>query len=141
MGFRYTEYLDGQVYRCKKCGQHLTTHDDLMSKSFKGAMGTAYLFKKVVNIQEHEVVEKEMTTGKHLVCDITCGECTTTLGWKYIKAFEKQEKYKEDKYILEKYFMTAPRLSQQRPSGTLRLNLTAIEPTKRPFYFFLVCSS
>ena len=42
-----------------------------------------------------------MTTGRHVVRDIQCKQCETTVGWKYDKAFESTEKYKEGKYILE----------------------------------------
>jgi hypothetical protein len=42
-----------------------------------------------------------MTTGRHIVCDIFCKQCKETVGWKYDKAFETSEKYKEGKFILE----------------------------------------
>lgn len=60
-----------------------------------------------------------MTTGQHVVRDIYCCKCGTTLGWKYVclavpsvllllthsfqeKAYEASQKYKEGKYILER---------------------------------------
>lgn len=42
-----------------------------------------------------------MTTGLHIVRDIDCKACERTVGWKYDKAYEPGEKYKEGKYILE----------------------------------------
>jgi hypothetical protein len=42
-----------------------------------------------------------MTTGRHIVRDIACRQCKETVGWKYDKAYEKTELYKEGKYILE----------------------------------------
>lgn len=42
-----------------------------------------------------------MTTGRHIVRDIHCKQCKETVGWKYDKAFEASEKYKEGKFILE----------------------------------------
>ena len=42
-----------------------------------------------------------MTTGRHIVRDITCKQCKETVGWKYDKAYEAGEKYKEGKFILE----------------------------------------
>lgn len=42
-----------------------------------------------------------MTTGRHIVRDISCRQCHEVVGWKYDKAFEQSEKYKEGKYILE----------------------------------------
>jgi hypothetical protein len=55
----------------------------------------------VVNITLAEAVERSMTTGRHIVRDISCRQCKETVGWKYDKAFENSEKYKESKFILE----------------------------------------
>ena len=52
--------------------------------------------------------EKEMTTGRHVVRDILCTECSTTVGWVYVQnpkkdlAYEESQKYKEGRYILER---------------------------------------
>ena len=57
-----------------------------------------------------------MTTGQHVVRDIACCKCETTLGWKYVRprerseyvlisqdhATEQAQKYKEGKFILER---------------------------------------
>ncbi|KAL7749946.1 hypothetical protein RI367_004822 [Sorochytrium milnesiophthora] len=43
-----------------------------------------------------------MTTGLHTVTDIRCIHCERVVGWKYIKAYEERERYKEGKFILEK---------------------------------------
>lgn len=42
-----------------------------------------------------------MTTGRHIVRDIMCRVCDDVVGWKYDKAYEPTEKYKEGKFILE----------------------------------------
>lgn len=70
-------------------------------QNFRGQHGKAYLFNAVVNISQAEAVERHMTTGKHIVRDIQCRQCKETVGWKYDKAFEMTEKYKEGKFILE----------------------------------------
>ena len=46
-------------------------------------------------------MERNMTTGKHVVRDIKCKQCKEVVGWKYDKAYEDSEKYKEGKFILE----------------------------------------
>lgn len=70
-------------------------------QNFRGQHGKAYLFHSVVNITAGEAGERNMTTGRHIVRDIFCRQCKTTVGWKYDKAYESSEKYKEDKFILE----------------------------------------
>lgn len=70
-------------------------------QNFRGQHGKAYLFNAVVNISLSEATERNMTTGRHVVRDITCRQCKETVGWKYDKAYEPSEKYKEGKFILE----------------------------------------
>jgi Fe-S-cluster-containing dehydrogenase component len=102
MGLSYNVYLNSsRIFGCKNCKTHLSNHDDIVSKNFRGQHGKAYLFTSVVNIHEDSPVERNMTTGRHVVRDITCRQCDTIVGWKYDKAYESQEKYKEGKFILE----------------------------------------
>lgn len=54
-----------------------------------------------MNIIQDEAVERNMTTGRHIVRDIMCRQCKGTVGWMYDKAYENSEKYKEGKFILE----------------------------------------
>ena len=70
-------------------------------QNFRGQHGKAYLFNNVDNISQTDAVERSMTTGRHIVRDIACRQCKETVGWKYDKAYEPSEKYKEGKYILE----------------------------------------
>lgn len=70
-------------------------------QNFRGQHGKAYLFHTVVNIETGEANERNMTTGRHVVRDIACRQCKETVGWKYDKAYESSEKYKEGKFILE----------------------------------------
>lgn len=71
------------------------------AQNFRGQHGKAYLFNSVVNYIPGEASERDMTTGRHIVRDISCRQCKETVGWKYDKAFETSEKYKEGKFILE----------------------------------------
>jgi len=91
-----------KVWSCKSCGIHLADHRDISSKDFNGKNGKAYLFLSAVNVTDIEPVDKMLATGKHTVADITCNGCGCYLGWKYIKAFDEVNKYKEGSFILEK---------------------------------------
>lgn len=90
-----------RTYSCVHCRAHLANHDELISKSFQGSQGRAYLFNSVVNVQCGIAEERVLLTGLHAVADIYCECCKTTLGWKYEHAFESSQKYKEGKYIIE----------------------------------------
>ncbi|XP_019106697.1 putative yippee-like protein Os10g0369500 isoform X2 [Beta vulgaris subsp. vulgaris] len=55
-----------------------------------------------VNVCVGPTEERRLTSGLHAVNDIYCSSCQQILGWKYEKAYEESEKYKEGMYILEK---------------------------------------
>ncbi|XP_052400840.1 protein yippee-like 3 isoform X1 [Carassius gibelio] len=99
----FQAYLDSchRRYSCVHCRAHLANHDDLISKSFQGSQGRAYLFNSVVNVGCGPAEERLLLTGLHAVADIYCESCHTTLGWKYEQAFELSQKYKEGKFIIE----------------------------------------
>ncbi|KAM7193598.1 Yippee/Mis18 [Rhypophila sp. PSN 637] len=102
MGLAYNTYLNcARIFACNECKTHLANHDDIISRNFRGQHGKAFLFNAVVNVATGEPNERNMTTGRHIVRDITCRECKTVVGWKYDKAYENSEKYKEGKFILE----------------------------------------
>lgn len=90
-----------RTYSCAHCRANLANHNELISKSFQGSQGKAYLFNSVVNITCGKAEERVLLTGVHDVADIFCECCKTTLGWKYERAYESNQKYKEGKYIIE----------------------------------------
>jgi len=75
-------------------------------QAFNGQHGRAYLFENVVNVVTGDPADRTMTTGLHTVRDIMCCKCGTVLGWKYDKAYEAGQKYKEGKFILERQLLT-----------------------------------
>lgn len=102
MGRIFIEHLEGRVYSCKSCKKHLAKLDDVMSKQFYSKSGKAYLFKSAVNVICGPLEEREMRTGLHAVCDVYCCSCLHLLGWKYVMAHDRTQKYKEGKYVLER---------------------------------------
>lgn len=90
-----------RTYSCAHCRANLARHNELISKSFQGSQGKAYLFNSVVNIGCGPAEERLLLTGLHAVADIYCECCKTTLGWKYEHAYESSQKYKEGKFIIE----------------------------------------
>ena len=104
MGRPFLEYLDGPLYMCKSCKAHLARVEAIFSRSFHARSGKAYLFDEVVNVswRSGEAEERIMTTGKHMVHDIHCNKCLRVVGWRYERAFEQSQKYKEGKFVLER---------------------------------------
>jgi len=104
LGKLFQYYLPAKTHRtysCLHCRAQLASHDELISKSFQGSQGRAYLFNSVVNVNTSAAEERVLLTGLHEVADVYCDCCKTLLGWKYEHAFESSQKYKEGKYIIE----------------------------------------
>ncbi|KMZ56955.1 Protein yippee-like [Zostera marina] len=111
MGRLYAMVLEdaaGKMYSCKHCQTHLAASDQIVSKSFHCKHGRAYLFSKVVNVSSGINEDRLMMTGMHTVADIFCVKCGSIVGWKYIAAHEKAQKYKEGKFILERFKIAGP---------------------------------
>ncbi|TQE01095.1 hypothetical protein C1H46_013372 [Malus baccata] len=56
-----------------------------------------------VNITLGPEEDRLMYSGLHTVKDIFCCCCGQILGWKYVIAHEKNQKYKEGKFVLERW--------------------------------------
>jgi hypothetical protein len=68
MGRIHRIYLPGsKLYACSNCHCHLTSHDDIVSKSFQGRTGRAYLFNTVVNVSLGPTEDRILNTGLHKV--------------------------------------------------------------------------
>ncbi|CAL9015023.1 unnamed protein product [Prunus brigantina] len=91
-----------QIFKCRYCKVDSASRDDVVSKEFQGRYGRAYLFRNVVNISLGPIEERELISGLHTVNDVYCSSCQQIMGWKYDKAYEPSQKYKEGMYILER---------------------------------------
>ncbi|KAL2931897.1 hypothetical protein RDABS01_037307 [Bienertia sinuspersici] len=116
MGRVFLVELDGKYYRCKFCESPLALADDILSRSFNCRQGRAYLFENAsvtvmfefilfyrVNVTVGPEEDRLMMSGVHTVADIFCCGCGQLLGWKYMEAREKHQKYKEGKVVLERW--------------------------------------
>ncbi|XP_072966992.1 protein yippee-like [Typha angustifolia] len=108
MGQLFLISLEGKIYSCKHCQAHFAVSEDIISKAFHCKHGKAYLFNKVVNVTVGLKEERMMITGLHTVSDIFCVGCGSIVGWKYDSAHEKAQKYKEGKFILERFKVLGP---------------------------------
>ncbi|KAB1205119.1 hypothetical protein CJ030_MR7G016763 [Morella rubra] len=96
------ELIGPRVYSCCNCRNHVSLHDDIISKAFQGRHGRAFLFSHAMNIEAGPKEDRHLLTGLHTVADVYCADCHEVLGWKYERAYEASQKYKEGKFILEK---------------------------------------
>ncbi|GAA5999170.1 hypothetical protein JCM5350_001534 [Sporobolomyces pararoseus] len=94
------------TFRCSSCSLELALQDELVSRSFQGSSGPAYLLRSVFNVEIGEKASKNLISGRHVIAPISCSGCRTELGWKYVRfqfvSPDSSQKYKEGKCILEK---------------------------------------
>lgn len=122
------DFLNSQrIIHCAKCGTHLTSPSELISKvkhfhlialyqfrSFKAPAAerpsttkcTSFLPFKIfkpfsINVEEGDDFKRHLTTGEHVIRDIICCFCDKKLGWRYVSTTEPSQMYKIGHYILE----------------------------------------
>ncbi|RLN57786.1 hypothetical protein BBJ28_00004903 [Nothophytophthora sp. Chile5] len=87
------------AYRCVDCGNVVADRDDIVSKTFFGRTGKAFLMNNMYNVRVGPARNRYLMTGMHTIADVVCDQCDFVLGWKY--AMESSQKYKEGKFIME----------------------------------------
>lgn len=98
---------DPDTLRCGSCSTDLAFASQIVSKGFTGRHGKAFLVapphgqQSLLNLRIGRNENRQLVTGWHVVADISCGTCSTKLGWKYVDAKEASQKYKVGKFILE----------------------------------------
>ncbi|XP_060215588.1 protein yippee-like At4g27745 [Lycium barbarum] len=92
-----------RIYSCCKCRNHIALHDDIVSKNFQASPGRAYLFTHAMNVVIGLKEDRHLMTGLHTVADVKCSDCGEVLGWKYERAYDESQQYKEGKFVLEKF--------------------------------------
>ncbi|EXC21404.1 hypothetical protein L484_011846 [Morus notabilis] len=89
------------LYNCRNCKNPIALRDDLVSKKFWAKSGPAYLFSHAMNVVVGQKKDKELITGVFSIADIYCSNCGEVLGWKYVRAYDATQTYKEGKFIIE----------------------------------------
>lgn len=104
MGRLFKEYCNSSdFYVCAFCMTHLTDKSDVISNSFRGKLGRAFLLKKIINAIETPSRKAIFTSGEYTVSDLYCRECNQYLGWKYKDTKISTMKGKIDKVLLEEH--------------------------------------
>lgn len=91
-----------KAYVCANCKTYLTNKSQTSSITFRGATGIAFLFRSVTNLTFGKNEARNMSTGVHVVRDVSCKGCGTMLGWTYEFALEPGQTYKEGQTVLER---------------------------------------
>ena len=71
-----------------------------------------------------------MLTGKHMVRDVGCKNCTAKLGWIYEFAVEETQRYKEGKVILERALVNETQSFEDTEASSTHSGDTDIWPLR-----------
>ncbi|KAL0955944.1 hypothetical protein HGRIS_002128 [Hohenbuehelia grisea] len=111
---------------CKTCRTCITSTNVLLppsavpqARGFKGFAGKAWLFTDVNNVSLSRPGAHLMSTGVHTMQEITCGSCSTYLGWKIVRAHNRSERWKEGYHLLELEHLHAGKQETQLLYATL----------------------
>ncbi|XVF60644.1 hypothetical protein PTKIN_Ptkin08bG0064700 [Pterospermum kingtungense] len=63
------------------------------------------MFNHAMNIVLGPKQDRQMLTGLYTLADIFCNRCGEELGWKYVQAYDLENRFKEGKFVLEKLKM------------------------------------
>ncbi|KAK2992777.1 hypothetical protein RJ640_023290 [Escallonia rubra] len=96
------EFTGHPLYSCSNCRNPVALRDNLLSKAFLAKTGQAFFFSHAMNIVVGQKEEKQLMTGHFTIADIYCSKCGEVLGWKYLRAYDARQKFKEGKFIMEK---------------------------------------
>ncbi|CAD7927685.1 unnamed protein product [Amoebophrya sp. A120] len=86
---------------CAQNETQLARMEHIIDTGFTGQLGPGYLMSNLLNYTCGPEEERMLMTGKHVVCDVSCVRCQTVLGWKYLQAYQFDQKYKEGKFVVE----------------------------------------
>eukprot|EP00835_Amoeboradix_gromovi_P005925 NODE_615_length_5971_cov_0.202486.p6 type:complete len:111 gc:universal NODE_615_length_5971_cov_0.202486:5493-5161(-) len=102
---KFIQFPNPPYYHCNACFTPLATRDDLISRNFQSRSGEAYMFSYAYNVENGIEEEKQMITGRYNIKKVFCSKCLQEVGWLYLHSHDLTQKYKEEKYVLEKYFL------------------------------------
>lgn len=114
MGLKYNSFFednkyetsDSKIITCKHCLTHLCLLKFVISDSFSGLLGKAYLVEDLINYEFYQHLEKTpMRTGLYQIHKVRCHTCELPLGWYYKKAYSSTEEYKEGKFVIENEYL------------------------------------
>ncbi|GJE98332.1 hypothetical protein PsYK624_145600 [Phanerochaete sordida] len=88
-------------YACRHCRVRIAQRSSVLSWEFRGATGKAALFTNAANVALAKMSVMLMDSGAYRVQNAACAACGEPLGWKFVRAAEQAEKWKEGHLVLE----------------------------------------
>ncbi|KAF4651727.1 j-protein (type III) [Perkinsus chesapeaki] len=109
------------TFYCTVCHSPVLLNAGIISDNYHGGRGPAFLvdrvFEKVIS-EEALAYNTTFTTGRYVVCNVTCGGCDAAIGKKYLACMDPSNSFKTGKYLIEQAALYVP-LCCRRSLGIL----------------------
>ncbi|OSD02547.1 yippee-domain-containing protein [Trametes coccinea BRFM310] len=86
---------------CSQCSTRVAHTSQIVSRAYRGHAGKAALFTTVKNVILDPPSILLMDSGAYTIQEFICKSCETYLGWKFYRAHDGPERWKEGHFVLE----------------------------------------
>ncbi|KAI0327618.1 yippee-domain-containing protein [Cubamyces sp. BRFM 1775] len=123
---------------CGQCATRIAHTSQIVSRAFRGHAGKAALFTTAKNIILDPPSILLMDSGAYTIQEFICKSCESYLGWKFMRAHDGPERWKEGHFIVELDLVqeqdggdVRAMEGQQSPLGRIDEEETHVSPTHR----------
>ncbi|KAI0699149.1 hypothetical protein C8T65DRAFT_659973 [Cerioporus squamosus] len=94
-----------RILACSECHTRIAHTSSLVSTAFRGHSGKAAMFTETRNIALDPPSILLMDSGTYTIQEFICKTCEAYLGWRFVRAHDVPERWKEGHFILELDFV------------------------------------
>ncbi|RDX45409.1 hypothetical protein OH76DRAFT_1408177 [Lentinus brumalis] len=94
-----------RILACSECHTRIAHTSGLISTAFRGHSGKAAMFTETRNIALDPPSILLMDSGTYTIQEFICKTCEAYLGWRFVRAHDGPERWKEGHFILELDFV------------------------------------
>ncbi|KAM5541855.1 hypothetical protein V8D89_004584 [Ganoderma adspersum] len=94
-----------RAFVCAQCHTRVAHTARLVSTAYRGHAGKAALFSAMRNVALDPPSILLMDSGAYTIQEFICKTCETYLGWRFVRAHDGPERWKEGCFVLELDFV------------------------------------
>ncbi|CDO77123.1 hypothetical protein BN946_scf184606.g5 [Trametes cinnabarina] len=117
---------------CAHCSTRLAHTSQIVSRAYRGHAGKAALFTTVKNVVLDPPSILLMDSGAYTIQEFICKTCEAYLGWKFYRAHDGPERWKEGHFVLELDLVREENGSDAQEGDRLQSPLDRIDEEANP---------
>ncbi|PIL28243.1 hypothetical protein GSI_09655 [Ganoderma sinense ZZ0214-1] len=95
-----------RAFACAQCHTRVAHTARIVSTAYRGHAGKAALFSTIRNVALDPPSILLMDSGAYTIQEFICKACSAYLGWKFVRAHDGPERWKEGCFVLELDFVS-----------------------------------